>query len=304
MLDYFSFNSRMTRKLKEYFKERGFVTDKGNPPLFYIEGGKDCFDLIITYKGIATERRFLEELKHLKNFLNYRSSNYVIENGKCEIRFHNYKPLREELLDIEDNDNYKYIPLSPYQLVLGYDDNKENLIANMIDKPHLLITGLSSQGKTGMLKVIASNSSHNADIVVCNAFMEDFKGIRNVRYIKGIKDTLTYLNNIYKDIYKRERPLYIILEELATLRDATTIKIIYELLCVARHYNIYIIGVTQESLKSELKFKSLFNSIVSFAMVDGYAPALGVDYVGELAKREFVWRSEKGLIKGHTFTIE
>ena len=45
MLDYFSFNSRMTRKLNEYFKERGFVSDKGNPPSFYIEGEKDCFDL-------------------------------------------------------------------------------------------------------------------------------------------------------------------------------------------------------------------------------------------------------------------
>ena len=288
-----------TKGLKYLFEERNIINKSGSYPFVEkIEVHSWGVKALIDIKKVCSFEEFQKIKDNINTYFGSLKVDMVDRRGKVEINIINI------LIEQGDFLNYRYVPLSPYQLLLGYGDDKELLIADMKSRPHVLITGLSEQGKTGMVKCITTNLIPNADVIVCNSFRDDFAKIKGVRYVKGTKDTLTFLNNIHKDIYRRERPLYIVLEELATLRDKKTIDTIYELLCVARHYNVYVIGIVQESLKSEFKFKSLFNTRISFSMPDGYVSSLGVDYTGELAKREFVWRSEKGLIKGHTFTIE
>ena len=212
------------------------------------------------------------------------------------------KSYEEELKELD----YKYIDLSPYNVLLGHDENLNPIHVNMKKCTHIIITGLSGTGKTGMLRTIISNLNNNADVVLCNAFKEDFQGIEIKRFIRGPKDTTIFLKNIYENLYKRDRPLYIIIEELATLRDATTLKIIYELLCVARHYNIFLIALVQEALKENIKAKSLFNCRVAFRCVDdsGFKSALGTDFKENLKHREFILRSNEGFIKGKTYTFK
>ena len=77
----------------------------------------------------------------------------------------------------------------------------------------------------------------DADIIVCNAYKEDYKGVRG-RFINGEENIKVYLKSIIESPAVRERPLYIVLEELATIKDKDNIKMIKELLCIARHYNI------------------------------------------------------------------
>ena len=288
-----------TKGLKYLFEERNIINKSGVYPFVEkIEVHSWGVKALIDIKKVCSFEEFQKIKDNINTYFGSLKVDVIDRRGKVEINIINIPVEEGEFL------NYRYVPLSPYQLLLGYGDDKELLIADMKSRPHVLITGLSEQGKTGMVKCITTNLIPNADVIVCNCFKDDFDNIKGIRIIKGTKDTLTFLNNTYKNIYRRERPLYIILEELLTLRDAKIVNAIYELLGQARHFNIYIIGLSQESLKNELKYKSLFNTRISFSMPDGYAAALGVDYVGELAKREFVWRSEKGLIKGHTFTIE
>ena len=288
-----------TKGLKYLFEERNIINKSGTYPFVEkIEVHSWGVKALIDIKKVCSFEEFQKIKDNINTYFGSLKVDMVDRRGKVEINIINIPVEEGEFL------NYRYVPLSPYQLLLGYGDNKELLIADMKSRPHAIITGLSEQGKTGMVKCITTNLIPNADVVVCNCFKDDFDNIKGIRIIKGTKDTLTFLNNTYKNIYRRERPLYIILEELLTLRDTKSVNAIYELLGQARHFNIYIIGLSQESLKNELKYKSLFNTRISFSMPDGYVSSLGVDYTGELAKREFVWRSEKGLIKGHTFTIE
>ena len=101
-----------------------------------------------------------------------------------------------------------------------------------------------------------------------------------------------------------EKPLYIVIEELATLKDKKLINILKEMLCVCRHYNIFIIGIIQIATKEELKFKSYFISRLSFKQLDSssYQVVLGAGVEKDLNKREFYCLTDV-LYKGRTYTL-
>lgn len=208
----------------------------------------------------------------------------------------------EYVKEFEEFEEYQYIPLKPHELLIGYN-NLEIISVDMIKCPHLLVTGLSGQGKTGMIKVMLKNI-RGADIVLLNGFDDDFKEFRHIRKIKGEKEILLFLTSIYENLYKRERPLYLVIEELATIKDKKLNSIIQELLCVARHYNIYIVGIIQIATKEELKFKSYFNARCTFKQLEdaSYRVALGCGIEEGLNKREFYLFTD-GLYKGTTFTL-
>lgn len=199
------------------------------------------------------------------------------------------------------NKPFKPIELSSYDLLVGYN-RKKPIIANMLNTPHLLITGLSGQGKSKCLKAMLSNL-RGANIVLCNAFREDYVGVQ-AKKLYGENFILAYISLLLENIYVREKPLYIVLEELGTIKNKKLIEKIQELLCIARHYNIFVIGVIQIATKEELKFKSYFNARCSFKQLDeaAYRVVLSTAVEEKLDKREFVLLSDN-LYVGRTYTI-
>ena len=124
---------------------------------------------------------------------------------------------------------YSYVKLRPTELLAGYDKKTEKpLIVDMLSVPHLLVTGLSGQGKSRMLRAMLLNIK-DANIVVCNAFKNDYKGVQ-ARFINGEDNVKTYIKNTSTDLHRRDIPLYIVLEELGTIKNKDTIKYIQELL--------------------------------------------------------------------------
>ena len=107
-----------------------------------------------------------------------------------------------------------------------------------------------------------------------------------------------------ENLYRREKPLYIVIEELGTIKNKYLIAKIQELLCIARHYNIFIIGVIQIATKEELKFKSYFNARLSFRQLDdsAYRVVLGTGVEENLSKQEFVLVSDDKYV-GRTYDI-
>jgi len=199
------------------------------------------------------------------------------------------------------NKEYTNVELDQYTLLLGYNAHGKITI-DMRSTPHLLVTGLSGQGKSRCLKAMLKNI-RDSNIVLCNAFSEDYEGI-NARKLYGEDNILKYLTSLLDNPYKREIPLYVVLEELGTIKDKKLLNAIQELLCIARHYNIFIIGVIQIATKEELKFKSYFNARLTFRQLEdsAYRVVLGSGIQGTLFKRQFALVSDN-LYLGRTYLI-
>ena len=200
------------------------------------------------------------------------------------------------------NKEYTKVDLDEYTLLAGY--NKEGRITiNMLCTPHVLITGLSGQGKSRCLKVMLLNLQDKADIVLCNCFAEDYSKVK-ARKIYGEVNILNYINLLLENIKKREKPLYIVFEELGTIKNKSLVAKIQELLCIARHYNIYVIGVIQIATKEELKFKSYFNARLTFRQLDdaAYRVVLNTSIDKNLSVRQFALMSDD-LYLGRTYLI-
>lgn len=153
-----------------------------------------------------------------------------------------------------------------------------------------------------MAKTIIRNLQYNAYVVLVNAFKDDFKTYRG-RFINGDVNILNFLKTLLQSEIKRNKPMYVVIDELLVLNKNKEIsKAITDLLAIARHYNIFLIGISQEGTKEQLKFKSLFNTRVCFRLLEesSYRTVLGCSVEGELKKQEFYLYSN-GLYKGRTF---
>ena len=200
------------------------------------------------------------------------------------------------------NKQYEKINLDEYTLLAGYNACGKITI-DMRSTPHLLITGLSGQGKSRCIKAMLLNLQDKADIVLCNAFAEDYVKVK-ARKIYGENNILNFISLLLENIKKREKPLYIVIEELGTIKNKSLIAKIQELLCIARHYNIFVIGVIQIATKEELKFKSYFNARLTFRQLDdsAYRVVLGTGLEEKLCKRQFALISDD-LYLGRTYLI-
>lgn len=209
-----------------------------------------------------------------------------------------YKLLRKE--------KYTYVDLKNTQLLVGFDKFKKNIIADMLICPHILISGLPNNGKSKCVYIMLKNL-RESNIVVYGGFKEDYIGISYREIIE--EDNLnTFLDSILNNLYKREVPLYIVLEELGTIRNKKTKDKIQELLCIARHYNIYIIGIIQIATKENCSFKDLFNTRIAFKQIgeQNYRVILGMPIEEEyrnLQQREFIMLSDK-LYFGKTYLVD
>lgn len=215
----------------------------------------------------------------------------LMDNGALTLSI--YKP--QEFLD------YKQVQLQDRELLLGY--NQEGyVIADMGKYPHLLISGLSNQGKSKMVNYMLKNLEDRANILVLNGFKEDYRGFTLVQGTKAIQRRI---EAILKDKEIRIKPLYLILEEMQSIsKDKKLQEQLKELLSMGRHYNIYCIGIIQNATKENCSFKDLFNCRCSFRQIDSssYQVCLGTSVEKGLEQREFYFL-DSNLIKGYTFSI-
>lgn len=240
------------------------------------------------------------DLKSIENISDYIKSTFKAYEVKIKeirgiVRIEIYKePLKDK--------NYKKVPLSPYELLLGHNYNG-NIITDMRINPYLLICGIGGSGKTQMAKTIINNLD-GADIFILNAYQEDFKGFGD-KLINGETNILEFLKSCLDSSIERVRPMYLLIDELLVLcRNKEISKVINDLLSVGRHKGkgIFIIGISQIGTKEQLKFKDLFNSRVCMRFIESsaYQTVLGSSVDGILSQREFYLYSD-GLYKGKTF---
>lgn len=287
-------NIRIKMKFRKFFKDKKIENNTQLPIIENVEKNDFGFKTTMNIGGVTSFEEIEKQKSYIRSMFGAEEVNLKLtSDAKVSI----------EIIDKAAKElNFEKHELINTQLLLGYDSRAKPITANMIKCPHLLITGLSGQGKTGLLKCIINNL-YNADVVLCNGFTDDFEGYKIAKLL-GEKNMLNYLKCILEKPYKREKPFYIIIEELATIKDKELNNVIKELLCIARHYNIFIIGIIQIATKEELKFKSYFNSRCSFKQLDesSYRVALGCTVDGELSNREFYFYSDN-LYKGRTYSL-
>ena len=215
----------------------------------------------------------------------------LMDNGALTLSI--YKP--QDFLD------YKQVQLQDRELLLGYNQ-QGYIIADMGKYPHLLISGLSNQGKSKMVNYMLKNLEDRANILVLNGFKEDYRGFTLVQGTKAIQRRI---EAILKDKEIRIKPLYLILEEMQSIsKDKKLQEQLKELLSMGRHYNIFVIGIIQNATKENCSFKDLFNCRCSFRQIDSssYQVCLGTSVEKGLEQREFYFL-DSNLIKGYTFSI-
>ena len=190
-----------------------------------------------------------------------------------------------------------------YVLVIGHAKGlfKTPIIVDMKTTPHLLCCGLSGQGKSRCIEYAIKDK----DVVLLNAFEDDFKSIK-ARRIIGNENILRYLEMLVREPYKRNKPLYIVIDELLVCcMDKKINNAIKDLLAIGRHYNIFVIGIAQRDTKTDLSFKDLFNARMTFRQVENssYQAILGCSVEDKrLNKREFILMSDD-LYYGKSYDI-
>lgn len=206
-----------------------------------------------------------------------------------------------------NNKRLSYKDVNEFELKLGYKDNliyKKPLVVNMKKTPHLLVCGLSGQGKSKMVEY----SLKDKNVILINSFEEDFKSLK-CRRIIGNENILIFFKMLLNDLFERSSnstPLYIAIDELLILCiDKNITKCIQDLLAIGRHYNIFIIGISQVGTKESIKFKDLFNCRVCFRNVEesSYRAVLGSTVPNtKLYNQQFYLYSDN-IYFGETYTF-
>lgn len=289
----YQYKRLVKRAFKQIFKERNIVDTNKRIPIITVSSIQPL-KVVINLRDVCSFEEFEKNINYIKTYFKANEVFYELVNGLVELTIYfDPLPIRK----------YNTVILNPYKLLLGYN-YENNIIVDMKITPHVLIAGLSGQGKTYMAKTIIKNLEGLADVILINAFKDDFKDYEG-HLILEEGNILLNLKILLESKIKRNRPVYLIIDELLTLtRNKEINKCITELLAVARHYNIFIIGITQDGTKEAVKFKHLFNTRVCFRLIDeaSYRVVLGCSVDNDLNKQEFYCYSTN-LIKGRTFEL-
>lgn len=202
-------------------------------------------------------------------------------------------------------EEYKFVELDNTKLLIGYSCFKKKIIADMIVTPHILVSGLPNQGKSKLIRQMLINL-RGANIIIYGGFKEDYKGI-HYRNLKNEEELNIFLDNILNNLYVRKEPLYVVIEEISTIRNKKVKEKIQELLCIARHYAIYVIGVIQIATKENCIFKDLFGVRISFKQIgeQNYRVLFGMtidEKYRNLNQQEFIMLSDR-LVHGITYCL-
>lgn len=189
-----------------------------------------------------------------------------------------------------------------YNLVNGY---KNPVIFDFKKTPHMLVSGLSQQGKSKMIE----GAFKDKPVILVNTFHKDFTKLNNViervNDTKEIEKVFEYLLTIKEE--QNNTPLYIVIDELLSLilaGDKTIMNLITRLLALGAHSNIYVIAVSQSSEKEIIKNKNLYNIRVCFKMVEDSSYKVVLGYTPDnlqLQPRQFHFYSDQ---VGTAFTYD
>lgn len=197
---------------------------------------------------------------------------------------------------------FTWIKESEYTLKLGYNILHIPIIVDMKKMPHLLIVGLSNSGKSK----IAEYALRGKDCVLLNVFREDYKSLKSRRII-GNDKILKYLQNTLDNIYYRDKPFFILIDEILVLsKDKKINAAIQDLLSIARHYNIFLLCISQAGQKECVSYKHLFNCRLCMRMVNSadYSVVLGVTPENtNLVQRQFYLLADD-LYKGTSYLLK
>lgn len=295
-------NEPKSRKLKKlykhnmetYLRTKKVCTYFEKYPKYEIELTDLGVKVTLDISGICSVKDIEKDLDYIQALFRAEKVNMSYIDGEVILNIQVLENL--EFLDLPQ------IIMDPREILVGYDYENNPIKVSMKNCPHLMITGLSGQGKTGLLRGIIK--SLKSDVILCNGFKEDYEGVE-VTHLLGEENILKLITSLLEGKEVLKRPLYIILEELGMIQDKKLIKAITELLMYGRHYNIYCIGIIQVSKSNDVPFKTLFNSRLTFRQVDcsSYQVILGTVPKDErlLNKREFYLITD-GLYKGKTYT--
>lgn len=288
-------NSVDTRKIK--YKLKQFLKDKelDKAAIDNIELLDHGFKTIIDISGVCG----FEEIEKYQDYLKqlFRADNIDIKNVKG-------KAIINVINDPAHDIDYKFIKLSPYELLIGFDNKGHEIIVSMLKTPHIGVVGTSLSGKSKCIEIALRNLK-GADITLINCFSKDFKGI-NANRINGNNEILEYLQRVSENKQKRNRPHFLVIDEYNVLSNTKGIdKVIQDLLSQARHFNVFLIVIMQIGNKEDCKFKNLLNVRIAFKTIESATlrAFLGCSVIDDtLNQREFYCLSNE-LYKGYTYTI-
>ena len=191
-------------------------------------------------------------------------------------------------------------------LTLGYKRRlgmKCDIVVDMAKTPHCLISGISGSGKS-MMAFNALKEKEN--LVLCNAFPTDFKGLKCRRIFKPDK-IVEFLTDLVENPRYYEDGLWVCIDEglVLTTSNKKASKAIMDLLAIGRHYNVWVIFLTQTSTKNEIPFKNLFGVRCCLRSVDpsSVSVVLGCNVDVKLNPRQFiVYHTD--LEQGRTYDIK
>lgn len=200
---------------------------------------------------------------------------------------------------------YKRTNISQYELLAGYNKMHE-IILDMKKTPHVLIGGLSGNGKSkcaeGMLK-------DKLNVVLLNCYQEDFKTLSNVRRLNTLEEIKSFLKLTLEGQKRHSIPLYICIDEILMLcRDKEFNDLVLKLLAVGRHLNIFIISLVQIATKTNLPFKDMHNARITFKQLEQSAyrvicPSIPPGVKTNLKQREFIVYYDQGIENGVTYDV-
>ena len=168
---------------------------------------------------------------------------------------------------------------------------------NMKVAPHILVAGLSGQGKSFFVEYLFKGRDDLNNVYLVNTYRNDFKSLK-CRRINNTTSTLKLLTEASTELQRQ--PRYVIIDELLELsiREPKLIKELTKALAVSRHFNTFFICIAQQATKEEIKCKSLFNCRVTFKQVEysSYQTILGYSPEDkQLRQREFYYLSDCGI---------
>lgn len=225
----------------------------------------------------------------ITNYIYDKWCAFVDRYDKCDV-------FKDELYEEEDQEKI---------LTLGYRDNKTPIKVNMNIDPHMLVVGISNCGKSKMVEKCLQDKK---SVTILNAFETDFASL-GANCINGNENILAYLETCLEGRTNDSETHYILIDELLVLiKDKKIEKALYDLLAMARHYNIYIICISQEGTKEVIKFKNLFNVRVCMRTLEesSIRAVLGCSVPSDdpaLKQREFYIADNQGLRRGKTYDL-
>lgn len=192
----------------------------------------------------------------------------------------------------------KHMKIPQIQRKSPYILRCKNVTFNMQIAPHLLVAGLSGQGKSCFVEYLFKGREDLlGNVYLVNAYRSDFKSLK----CKRINDTTDILSLLTKaSMTLQKHPRYIIVDELLELsiREPKIIKELTKALAVSRHFHTFFICIAQQATKEEIKCKSLFNCRVTFKQVEysSYQTILGYSPEDkQLRQRDFYYLSDCGI---------